>query len=200
MLGQFIRSADRFVRELLCRAVGIADQAVRASLILALATGLIASGCAKPADTAAQQSAASATAPEGKPQPKLPTLKLWVGPEEIVSEIATTDDEIHTGMMFRKEMAEHEGMLFLFARPYQASFWMKNTILPLTCAYIDAKGTILELRDMKPHDETPIVAQSDQVQYVLEMNQGWFARKNIRPGMVFRTERGTFAETFFARQ
>ena len=171
----------------------------RTSVVLvatALFAGLLSVGCTKPPPKPEKLSTPVAAA-EGKPQPRLRTLKLWVGAEEIVAELASKDAEIQTGMMFRREMAENEGMLFIFAEPYRASFWMKNTILPLSCAYIDPKGTILEIRNMTPHDETPITAATDQVQYVLEMNQGWFARKNIKPGMIFRTEVGTLAETFF---
>ena len=173
------------------------DRAVVWFRTATLFTGLILGGCTKP-ESKPEKPSTPVVATEGKPQPRLRTLKLWVGAEEIVAELATTDNEIQTGLMFRREMPEHEGMLFVFAAPFRASFWMKNTILPLTCAYIDSKGTILELRNMTPHDETAITAVTDQVQYVLEMNQGWFARKNVRPGMIFRTERGTLAETFFS--
>jgi len=92
-----------------------------------------------------------------------------------------------------------EGMLFVFSQPHRAQFWMRNTLLPLSCAYIDSEGTILELHDMKPRDETPIPAASDQVQYVLEMNKGWFERHNVTPGMLINTERGSLSQTFFRR-
>lgn len=141
----------------------------------------------------------SATKLEGNSQPKLPVLKLWVGTNQIAAEIASTVDQIRTGMMFRTNMAEMEGMLFVFGQPQQVAFYMRNTLLPLSCAYIDAEGTILELYDMEPLNETPIPSQSSQVQYVLEMNQGWFKRHNIGPGMVISTERGTFAQTFWRR-
>jgi uncharacterized membrane protein (UPF0127 family) len=134
----------------------------------------------------------------GQPQPKLPTLKLWLGPEELITEIAATDQQVMTGMMFRTEMAENEGMLFVFAPPpRQVSFWMRNTLLPLSCAYIDPEGVILEIHDMQPRDETPIKAASARIQYVLEVKQGWFERHKINVGTAVRTERGTFAETFF---
>jgi uncharacterized membrane protein (UPF0127 family) len=77
---------------------------------------------------------------------------------------------------------------------------MRNTLVPLSCAYIDPQGTVLELYDMKPRDETSIPSQSDQVQYVLEMNQGWFERHGVRPGMLMRTQFGSFAETFQRRR
>src|SRR5262245_20547799 len=70
-------------------------------------------------------------------QPRLKTLKLWLGSEEMVAELALTFEQVQTGMMFRTNMAEQEGMLFVFSRPHRAGFWMKNTLLPLSCAYID---------------------------------------------------------------
>lgn len=135
----------------------------------------------------------------GHPQPKLPTIKLWVGTNEVTAELAATDAQIAVGMMRRTNMAEMDGMLFLFARPGQRAFYMRNTVLPLTCAYIDPEGTILETYDMKPLDETPLPSKSDQVQYVLEMNQGWFERHGIKPGVAVSTERGTFPQTFRRR-
>lgn len=144
-------------------------------------------------------SVAEKTPPTGRAQPKLPTIKLWLGANEIVAEQALSEQEIRAGMMFRTEMGENEGMLFVFAGPMRASFWMRNTLLPLSCAYIDPEGVILEIRDMKPLDESPIEAQSDRVQYVLEMRQGWFDRHDVKPGMLVRTERGSLRETYFGR-
>jgi len=161
---------------------------------------LVACNRAAVAPTAGNTTAApdrpSAT---GQPQPKLPTIKLWLGAQELIAEQALSDKQIQTGMMFRKEMAENEGMLFVFAVPHRASFYMRNTLIPLSCAYIDANGTILEIRDMKPRDETPLEAKSERVQYVLEVKQGWFERNKVTLGMLVRTERGTLQETYFGR-
>jgi len=133
-------------------------------------------------------------------QPKLQTMKLWLGSQEIVAELAMSLPQIMTGMMFRTEMGENEGMLFIFGRAHRASFYMRNTLIPLSCAYIDADGTILEIHDMKPLDHTPIEASTDNIQYVLEMNQGWFDRKKIAVGSVMRTELGSLRDTFFKRR
>lgn len=143
---------------------------------------------------------ATAVQPLGQPQPKLPVLKLWVGTNQVSAEIASTLDQIRTGMMFRTNMAEMEGMLFVFPQPQQVAFYMKNTLIPLSCAYIDSEGTILETFEMQPLNETAIPSQSTQVQYVLEMNKGWFDRHNIRPGVAISTERGTFPQTFRRRR
>lgn len=133
-------------------------------------------------------------------QPKLRTIKLWLGAEEMVTEVALSIEQISTGMMFRKEMAENEAMLFVFARPHKTSFYMKNTTVPLSCAYIDSEGAIVELHDLQPLNEAPVEAKSDNIQYVLEVPQGWFKRHNIGPGTVVRTERGSLPELFFQRK
>jgi uncharacterized protein len=155
----------------------------------------LAAGCSKPAVPAPAES--------GEPpiptraQGQLPTMKLWLGAEELATEIATTMLQVQTGMMFRTNMAENAGMLFVFSGPHQAAFWMKNTIVPLSAAYISPDGTILEIHDLHPHNTNSVEATSHQVQYVLEVNQGWFKRHNISTGMVIRTESGTLQQTFF---
>jgi uncharacterized membrane protein (UPF0127 family) len=174
--------------------------------------GLIGVGCGsadRPAETNSKSTAASPTTNLATPnaasdrkypteaQPKLRTIKLWIGADELVTEIAHSPKEIETGMMHRKSMEENEGMLFVFDFPRQTSFWMKNTLVPLSCAYIDPEGVILELHDMKPLDESPIPAGTDRVQFVLEVKKGWFERHNVKPGARIRTERGTLQETFF---
>jgi uncharacterized membrane protein (UPF0127 family) len=154
-----------------------------------------------PAVAAPQQASTQPpAAPAGAPQPKLPTVKLWVGASELTAEIASTVRQIQTGMMWRTNMAEMEAMLFVFPLPQSVSFYMRNTLLPLSCGYIDANGTLLEIYDMKPRDETPIPSASSQIQYVLEVNQGWFERHNVRTGMVFTTQYGPFRDTFVRRR
>ena len=129
-------------------------------------------------------------------QPRLQTIKLWLGTNELETELALTVPQIQAGMMWRTNMGEMEGMLFAFGAPRQVSFWMKNTLLPLSCAYIDPEGTILEIYDMKPKDESPIPSVSDRIQYVLEVNQGWFQRHNVSTGTVVTTEYGPLSRTF----
>jgi uncharacterized protein len=133
-------------------------------------------------------------------QPKLPTLKVWVGAQELITEVATTHTQVATGMMFRTNILENEAMLFVFGRPHQASFYMRNVPIPLSCAYLDSEGKVLETHDMKPHEEEPIVAATDHVQFVLETKQGWFQRNGITTGMVVRTERGSLLDTFLGRR
>jgi uncharacterized protein len=133
-------------------------------------------------------------------QPKLRTIKLWLGAEEMIVEVAATQKEITTGMMHRISIGENEGMLFVFPYPHQTAFWMKNTIIPLSCAYIDPDGVILETHEMFANDEKPIKAGTNRVQYVLEAREGWFTRHKVGPGVVVRTERGSLQETFFRKQ
>ena len=169
----------------------------------ALLIGLMLIGCEKevPAQKNLAVTNTAATAlipgwPPTKAQPRLTTTKLYVGPEEITAELAVTRMQIMTGMMFRTNMLEMEGMLFAFPDIEQRAFYMKNTRVPLSVAYIDPDGTILELHDLKPLDETPVFSKSDQIQFVLEMNQGWFSRHNVSTGAVVATEKGSLKEYF----
>ncbi|HEU0011253.1 MAG TPA: DUF192 domain-containing protein [Verrucomicrobiae bacterium] len=133
--------------------------------------------------------------PATNAQPRLPTLKLQVGNQIVTAELCRRPLEIMTGMMFRTNMLEDEGMLFVLPFAQQASFYMKNTRVPLTVAYIDVDGRILELHDLRPLDETPIYAHTARVLYVLEMKQGWFARKGVVPGVTIVTEKGPLKDT-----
>lgn len=133
-------------------------------------------------------------------QPRLPTIKLWLGAQELITEQALTEEQRRVGMMFRKEMPENEAMLFVFPFATRLAFWMRNTVVPLSCAYIDRDGVILEIRDLQPLNETPVESVSDRVQYVLETNQGWFERNQVGVGTVVRTEKGSLAEAYFGGQ
>ena len=132
-------------------------------------------------------------------QPKLPTVKVWVGSEEMVAEIARELVQIATGMMYRTNMAENEAMIFVFPYPERKGFYMRNCVVPLSAAYIQPDGTIAEIVDLQPGEETPVESKSANIQFVLEVPQGWFGRHNVQPGMVIRTERGSLQETFFRR-
>ncbi len=129
---------------------------------------------------------------QDQPQLNLPRVKLQAGMHQMDVQVAYTPEQRQIGLMFRKEMPQHEGMLFVFEQPTQQCFWMKNTLLPLTAAFVDDDGTIVNLADMKP--QTLDSHCSDKpVRFVLEMNQGWFAKKNIKAGYklagpVFKTQ------------
>jgi len=115
-------------------------------------------------------------------QDTLPTIGLRVGGKKISAEVADEEHERATGLMFRETLEEDAGMLFVMAQPGPAGFWMKNTGLPLTIAYIDARGVIMELHDLEPHNETPVRSRFRTIAYALEMPRGWFTKNNIWPG------------------
>lgn len=166
---------------------------------IALISGLAVAGCnqaSSPPPPAPSAAAVQSSSPS-KAQPRLQTTKLFLGPLELTTELALSGLQQQTGMMWRTNMPEMEGMLFVFPYAHQASFWMMNTIVPLSAAYIDPGGAILEIHDLQPHDTNSVTATSNQIQYVLEVNQGWFQRNKIGVGTVIRTERGTLRETFF---
>jgi uncharacterized membrane protein (UPF0127 family) len=96
-------------------------------------------------------------------------------------EIARSAEEKQRGLMYRKSLAQGRGMLFIFDRDQLMSFWMKNTLIPLSIAYIRSDGSILEIWDLRPLDENP-VRSSRGVRYALEVPQGWFDRVGIRAG------------------
>ncbi len=115
------------------------------------------------------------------PQPALPTTRLTAGMHIITAELATTPTSRTVGMMFREKTPPNHGMLFVFEYKAQQCFWMRNTPLPLSIAFIDDDGTILQLTDMAPKSEALHCSQR-AVRYALEMEQGWFGRKGATVG------------------
>ena len=127
-------------------------------------------------------------------QPKLATVKLWLGTQELDAEVALTLTQISTGMMFRTNQLENEAMLFVFAEPQPREFYMKNCVLSLSAAYIDSEGVILEIVSLQAGVEKPVPSKSDKVQFVLETRPGWFERNKVPAGSVVRTDRGSLRE------
>lgn len=115
------------------------------------------------------------------PQTQLPRIVLSAGIHQMDIQLALTPEQHEIGLMYRAEMPQGEGMLFVFQNPTKQCFWMKNTILPLTAAFIADDGTIVNLEDMKPQT-TDSHCSLKPVRYVLEMNQGWFVKKGIKAG------------------
>lgn len=115
------------------------------------------------------------------PQTQLQRITLSAGIHQIDTQVALTPEQHQIGLMFRTEMPQNEGMIFVFPAPSKQCFWMKNTVLPLTAAFIADDGTIVNLEDMKPQT-TESHCSLRPVRYVLEMNQGWFAKKGIKAG------------------
>ncbi len=128
--------------------------------------------------------------------PKLRTMKVWLGTEEMTAELAVTTEQLIAGMMYRTNIEENGGMLFVLGRPTQPTLWTKNCPLALSGAYIDPSGIILELHDFQPDSTNLVAATASNVQYVLETSHGWFEQHHIGVGTLVRTEHGSFAETF----
>ena len=114
-------------------------------------------------------------------QPRLPTIKVWVGDQELTTEIASRPTEIATGMMFRPTMGANEAMLFVAEESGVRCFWMRNTLIPLSIAFIADDGTIVNIAEMQARsDDSHCSARP--VRYALEMNQGWFAKRGVKSG------------------
>lgn len=129
-------------------------------------------------------------------QPKLPTIKIFLGAEVLETELARSAMEEMTGMMFRTNIQETDSMLFVLPVPQRASFWMKNCPESLSAAYISRDGVIEEIHHLEKNDTNAVVAANDNIQFVLETKDGWFTRHNVNTGMVVKTEKGSLAETF----
>jgi uncharacterized membrane protein (UPF0127 family) len=158
---------------------------------------LLNSGCKPSSQNAGQGNGSSLVPPlPTKAQPRLPTIKLWLGAQEMNAEMAVSLEQVETGMMFRTNMGPNDGMIFVFGAPFQASFWMKNTLVPLSAAYIDPNGTILEIHDLQPQNTNEVVAATDHIQFVLETPQGWFQSNHIDVGTLVKTEKGPLASVF----
>jgi len=124
--------------------------------------------------------------PAQEAQPPLPVLDFLIGKDRVSAEVARTPGQMERGLMFRMKMADDAGMIFVLGAPQRAQFWMENTFLPLSVAYLDAQGKIVEIHDMKPFDRTVVASESREICYALEMNQGWFAARGIAAGTPLR--------------
>ncbi len=118
---------------------------------------------------------------QGQGQPKLPTVALTIGKHVLAAEVAATPETRERGLMFRYDMKDDEAMLFVFPSAQRQSFWMKNTPLPLSIAFIDARGVILNIRDMMPFTTDGHPSEGEAL-YALEVNRGWFAQRGIKAG------------------
>ena len=121
--------------------------------------------------------------PASAQQPAFPITSLSAGMYVIKAEVAATDAQREYGLMYREKLGSNEGMVFLFGAPAGVCMWMKNTPLPLSVAFIDAAGKIVNIEDMKPQTTNSHCAKKP-IAYALEMNLGWFKQKNIRAGSI----------------
>ena len=115
------------------------------------------------------------------PQPTLRTTKLTAGIHVITAEIASTPQSRMIGLMMRERLAPNHGMVFVFEDKSQHCFWMRNTLIPLSIAFIDDDGTVVSIADMSPKSEASTCPQRP-VRYALEMDQGWFAKRGVTAG------------------
>jgi uncharacterized membrane protein (UPF0127 family) len=112
-------------------------------------------------------------------QPKLRTLTVSMGDVPALVEVAITPAEQTTGMMFRTDLGDNDGMLFVFKEPSQASFWMMNCFIPLSVAFINTEGTILEIYPLVPRDTSSVKSVAHDVKYAIEMSKNWFQKNNV---------------------
>ena len=111
----------------------------------------------------------------------LPEINLTINKQTLIAEVAANDNTRTIGLMHRRMLPENRGMLFVFPYTTALSFWMMNTFIPLSIAYLDEAGVIINITDMKPQTTDPHPS-SRPARYALEMNQGWFAKRGIKAG------------------
>ena len=163
--------------------------------VLALVLALFA-GCGKPDPSVTLNPPSLDDQLPTHAQPKLPTMKIYLGAETLDAELALTGEQIETGMMFRTNILETDAMLFDLRYPQQAKFWMKNCPESISVAYITTDGVIQEIHHLEKNDTNSVVAARDDIRFALETREGWFTRHTIASGTVITSEKGPLAETF----
>lgn len=122
--------------------------------------------------------------PAAPPAPK--TVADWftikVDGRPVRMQLAVMRTEMEQGLMERRELGRDDGMLFVYLRPQRLTFWMRNTPLPLDIGFFSPEGELREIYQLHPFDETTVASRGDQLQFALEMNQGWFKANDVRPG------------------
>jgi uncharacterized membrane protein (UPF0127 family) len=109
------------------------------------------------------------------------TARIKVGPHPLKVEVAASDPERSQGLMYREKLGADDGMLFVFEEPGYHAMWMKNTLIPLSVAFVDGEGRILNILDMEPRTLDTHMA-AGPARYAIETNKGWFARNKIKAG------------------
>ena len=127
----------------------------------------------------------SSAQPQDGPQPKLTTIDLNAGMHVIRAEVAQSPEQQMMGLMHRRELPGNQGMIFVNAHAQTRCFWMRNTLVPLTIAFVADDGSIVNFADMQPRSEQSHCS-SKPVRFALEMSQGWFAKRGIQPGFKLR--------------
>jgi uncharacterized protein len=112
---------------------------------------------------------------------ELPQIALGVGKHKLTAEVASTEAQRSTGLMHRRMLPEDRGMLFVFPEVALHGMWMMNTFVPLSVAFVDRDGVIINIEDMEPHTKNTHSA-ARAAKYALETNQGWFRKRGIKAG------------------
>jgi uncharacterized protein len=118
----------------------------------------------------------------------LPKVTIKIGSGLLTAEVASTVEQQQIGLMNRKIMAENEGMIFVYTPPRPVAFWMKNTLIPLSAAFVAADGTVVKIADMAPLDDKTHHAADVPVKYVIETNRGWFKKAGVGVGDTLKIE------------
>ena len=116
-----------------------------------------------------------------EPQLNLPRTTIQAGMRRIDAQVAAQPRELVIGLMFRKSMPAHEGMIFVFPESSRQCFWMRNTLMPLSAAFLSEEGHIINIAEMQALSDTPHCS-SKPAKYVLEMNKGWFKKAGLQAG------------------
>ncbi len=147
-----------------------------AALVIALAAGGALGGCAK--EKAANMLTAAAT----NPRTSADFFPIKVGEKVVRMQLAVRPGEMQRGLMERRDLGRDDGMIFVYDKPQQMSFWMRNTPTPLDIGFFNAAGVLEEVYPLYPFDENAVASRSGELQFALEMNQGWFKDNGVKPG------------------
>lgn len=109
-------------------------------------------------------------------------FEIKIGGRTVKMQLAVRPEEQQRGLMHRKSLGPDEGMLFVFPHRQPMAFWMRNTTLPLDIGYLDSDGVLREIYPLHPLDERSVASRSRELQFALEMNQGWFKDRGVKPG------------------
>ncbi len=150
------------------------------ALFVAVAVAAMISGCGQERSAAPAKTAPVASAATAKTW--LEFFPIRIGDRTVRLQLAVRPSEMQRGLMERRDLGRDDGMIFVYEKPQPLSFWMQNTPTALDIGFITAAGVLEEVRQMHPFDETAVASRSTQVQFALEMNQGWYAAAGVKPG------------------
>ncbi|HEV2694341.1 MAG TPA: DUF192 domain-containing protein [Verrucomicrobiae bacterium] len=165
-----------------------------------LLTALLFAGCTKPAPPPPDAPTSIDDILPKQAQAKLPTMKIFLGPETFDAELALTEKEEMTGMMFRTNIQETDAMLFVLPYTQRANFWMKNCPESISAAYITPDGVIEEIHHLEKNDTNGVIAATDNIRFVLETQDAWFDKHHIGVGTAITSEKGSLRDAFLKPQ